>query len=324
MHELLHLLGGAAGEAWRLERGNEVDAREQWIARQPSHEVVVGPRADPGRGGVAVRADRLVQRLPIATRLRGHHQNPLAGEERQVGVEVALDAARQHHQPARDVGVDHELGIGGEERLWQHEPARRRIVERALHPLHGRRLAGGGREAHHEATQAAHALGSHRIPLVGHRRRADLLRFKRLFELAPGGGQPQVIARLVHRLGDAGKSRDHLRIDLARIGLARHLVGTVKAELHRHELVEPADLRVVAGEELEEARLRAGRPLHTPGPQQLATMGDLLEIEEQVVDPEADPLADRGGLRRLEMRAAKADEILRLECLRGQPLDHGG
>ena len=52
-------------------------------------------------------------------------------------------------------------------------------------------------------------------------------------------------------------------------------------------------------------------------------MGHLLQVEQQVVNPEADPLADRGGLCGLEVGAAEADEGLCLEGLGGQPLDHG-
>ena len=56
---------------------------------------------------------------------------------------------------------------------------------------------------------------------------------------------------------------------------------------------------MIAVEELEEARLGAGRSLRSAGPEELATVDDLLEIDEQIVDPQADPLADRRRLRRL-------------------------
>ena len=120
---------------------------------------------------------------------------------------------------------------------------------------------GGGGQAHGEPGDRAHPLGSHRVPLVGHGRRADLLGLERLLDLALVGQQPQVRAEPMRALGDAGERGEHLGIDLARVGLARDRIGLVEAERRGDHAVERLDLGVVAVEQRQEAGLGAGRPL---------------------------------------------------------------
>ena len=69
--------------------------------------------------------------------------------------------------------------------------------------------------------------------------------------------------------------------------------------------IELADLRVVAVEELEEARLRAGRALHAAEGQRGDAMIEIGEVEHEVLHPERRALADGRRLRRLQMRGAE-------------------
>ena len=62
---------------------------------------------------------------------------------------------------------------------------------------------------------------AHRIPLVRHRRRADLLRLERLFDLADRLQHAQVAAELHRARRDAGDDAEHLRVELARVRLSR-------------------------------------------------------------------------------------------------------
>ena len=203
------------------------------------------------------------------------------------------------------------------------QPADGAVVERALQPLGRRGLAGGRRQGQHEPGQRAHPLGPHRVALVGHRRRADLLGLERLLELALVGQQPQVGAEPVRALGDPRQRGQHLGVDLARVGLARDGIGLGEAERLGHHPVERLDLGVVAVEELEEAGLRAGRPLDPQELQLGEPMLDLAQVEDQLVAPERRALADRHELGRLEVGVAQAGQRLVPLGELGQGVDRG-
>ena len=67
---------------------------------------------------------------------------------------------------------------------------------------------------------------------------------------------------------------------------------------------------MVAVEQLHEARLRAGRTLGAEHTQVCDAELDLVQIHQQLVDPEGRALADGGQLCRLEMREAEGRLIL--------------
>src|SRR2546426_11700715 len=81
-----------------------------------------------------------------------------------------------------------------------------------------------------------------------------------------------------------------------------------RSHLLGHPRVEVADLGLVPREQLEEARLGAGRALHAPEPQGLETVDQLLGIQREVLHPQRDPFPDRRELRGLEMRVREARE----------------
>jgi hypothetical protein len=67
------------------------------------------PLAHPRRGGVAVKANRLVELLPIAPRGRGGHQQPLAGQEGEMMLQIASDRTGEHDQTAGDAVEQNQL-----------------------------------------------------------------------------------------------------------------------------------------------------------------------------------------------------------------------
>ena len=164
-------------------------------------------------------------------------------------------------RPAAMCAGEAEDGVGGEERVGEHQAAVRRVVEAALEPLRRRVERTVERIGHEPPRQAAHPLGAHRVALVGHRRRADLVLVERLGELAHALQQAQVGAHLVAALGDAGEQREELAVQLAGVGLAGDRDAAGEAEARGDAAVELAHLGVVAVEQREEARLRAGRAL---------------------------------------------------------------
>ncbi len=137
------------------------------------------------------------------------------------------------------------------------------VVERALEELHACVwLAFGSSDATNRASEAMRSR-AHRVPLVRHRRRADLLALERLLDLAERLEHADVAAELRGARRDAGHDAQHLGVELARVCLARHGNRRGRSPIARHTmLLERAHLRVIAVEELEEARLRARRPLH--------------------------------------------------------------
>lgn len=118
----------------------------------------------------------------------------------------------------------------------------RPVVERALKPLRARGHQRVLLEDHEVARERAHALAPHRVPLVGHRARADLRRLKRLLDLLQVGEQPQVRRHLVRGRAEACQRCERVHVDLARVCLRRDWVRMLEAAQLRHARVERLDL----------------------------------------------------------------------------------
>ena len=73
---------------------------------------------------------------------------------------------------------------------------------------------------------------------------------------------------------------------------------------------EPAAFLMVAVEEFEEARLGAGGSLDAAERDALDLLFDPLEVEQEVLEIETEPLADGGELRRLEVGEAEGGQRL--------------
>ncbi len=108
-------------------------------------------------------------------------------------------------QPVCQVEGQFQARIRREERLRNIESPRSAVVESAFEPLRRRRVRGHLRQVHQESGQPAHALGTHRVPLVRHRRRTDLIGLERLVNLLPMGEESQIRAPLVQALSEPGQ-----------------------------------------------------------------------------------------------------------------------
>jgi hypothetical protein len=201
----------------------------------------------------------LVQHLPVAAASRPFHHQVLGHHERQLAFDVRRDHLFVHDDAADDVVVDQRERIGGEERFRNRDAAVRGVVERSLEPLRRRRERRIQRVDDEVPRQRIHPLGAHRVALVRHRGRTDLLLFERLLDLAQMLQQPHVVRELRRRLREAAERRDDMRVDLPRIRLARHWIAARESDFLRHELFEPVHFLFIAVEEIEERGLGAGR-----------------------------------------------------------------
>ena len=243
-----------------------------------------------------------MQLLAVAAALDGGHHQILRRNERQIIPHELLHDLLVDVQPLRDVLHEPQHAVGGKERLRQADAAVGRIVERALEPLghggHGRVLRVGD----DVSCQRADALAAHGVALVRHGGRADLLVLERLFDLPVMLQQADIRRHAARALADGGQDVQDPAVELARIGLPADRVAAVKAELGRDLPVHLVDLRRIAVKQLDEARLRAGRAAaaeEAEGPQRIL---QLLQIEQQILQPEGRALADGRQLGRLVMR----------------------
>ena len=257
-------------------------------------------------GGDAVLPDGLVQGLPVAALfLDAVHEDVLRREKRQFVRQMLFGHFRVHGQPADDVEVQRQDTVGGEKRLRDADAAVSRVVERALKPLSAGRHGGVLQVADDVPRQGSDALAAHGVALVGHGRGADLAALKRLVHLLEVGQQPDVAGKLRCALCDAGQHLQHLKVHLARIGLAADGVRAGKAHLLADLLLERDDFLLVAVKQGEEARARAGRALAAEELEIAELKLQLLKIHQQVLRPERGALADSRRLCGLKVRVGE-------------------
>ncbi len=247
--------------------------------------------------------------LAIGPALHGADDQRFGGHERQLVAEAAGDPRRMHLQAVHHVLHDHEDGVGREERLGDGQAAIGAVVERALEELHAVREIGVGLEGQHEPGQRRDAFAAHGVPLVCHGRRPDLLLLERLLDLAIRLQHADVAAELGGAGRHAGHHVEHGGIELARVGLSCHRERRPEADRRGHGPLQTAHLVVVAAEQVEERRLRAGGSLHAAARQGIAAVIELGEIEGEVLHPECGAFAHGGGLRGLEVRGPERGQV---------------
>lgn len=305
------LCGGAAGEALggkpgphlvhcQMEIGIGDDGVDQRIGLAAGHCFL---------GLEGQHAETLVQNLAVATAHCGFHQQGLGGHERKLARHACLDRRGDHGQARGDVGREAGDGIGSQEGIGQHQAPVGGIVEATLEPLGGGGQRTVERVGEQSARQPAQPLGAHGIALVGHGRGADLVAVERLGQLADTHQQTNVAAEFVRALGDAGKRREYLAVLLSRVGLAGDREGQLESELLGDRTIEGFDFTVVAAEERQVAGLGACRALGATTAQVVATVCHLAQILEELLQPQAGPLADGGELGGLEVRVSQARRV---------------
>ena len=131
---------------------------------------------------------------------------------------------------------------------------------------------------------------------------------ERLLQLADALQQPDVRSEARGARPDTRERTENPLVDLAGVDLSDDVVDARETE-HLGQLPVELVHPLAVAQELLERRLRAGR---APCPSQSQVVQgriDLIEVEEEVLQPQARPLAHRGGLRGLEVRVAERREI---------------
>ena len=150
-----------------------------------------------------------------------------------------------------------------------------------------------------------------------------MILLERLLDLLAMGQQPQIGRHLVALWADAGEIAEDVGVDLPRIRLPADGVRGVEADLAADQFFQLAHLGVVAVEEFQEARLRAGGAFVAQGLEAGDAMLDFGQVHREIVRPETRPLADGRRLGRLKMGEPEAGQIAVLGGERGQGVDHG-
>ena len=165
------------------------------------------------------------------------------------------------------------------------------------------------RQAHQIAGKRADTFRTHRIALVGHRARSDLIFAERLLDFLEVGEQTDVTGHFVTALRDPGEYREYKEIHLARVGLSAQ--GDRRAEAHflGNEFIQLPDFVMVAVEEFHETGLGAGGAFD-PAERDLADLlGDPLQVHHEILQVKREPFAQRGQLRRLIMGETERGQV---------------
>ena len=119
-----------------------------------------------------------------------------------------------------------------------------------------------------------------------------------------------VVRKLRRALRDAAQHVQHLAVELARVGLAGNGEARLIAQLFGDFAVDLRGHLVIAVEQLEEARLRAGRALRAEQLRLADLILDVLEIHQEFLNPERRALADGRRLGGLEVRESERRQVL--------------
>ena len=316
-NEILGLPGRASGELFRADGVGKLlpGHAEERVRGDAVQQVVLAALLLHDAGSLhGMDADALVELLAVRAALHGVHHDVFRRHERQLAPEMLRDHAGIHDEAVRDVGVQVQDPVHGEERLGDAEALVGGIVQRALEPLGSGRDRGVQAVDDDVAGERRDPLAAHRVPLVSHRGGADLMLLKRLLHLFQMLEQADVVRKFCRTLGDPAQHRQNPAVQLAGIGLPGNGEAGLIPHFFRDFPVERADLFVIPVEQLEKAGLRPGRPfraeeLHLP-----ELVLHILQIHDEILNPERGALPHRGGLRRLKMR----------ECQRWKaPVAHG-
>ena len=115
------------------------------------------------------------------------------------------------------------------------------------------------------ARQCADTLGTHRVALVRHSGRADLVLLERLLYFLQVLQQTQVGCELGSGFCDTGERCERLRVDLAGVGLTGDRNHACKAEIIGNALLQLLNLALVAVKQLQKAGLCAVVPCSPKG-----------------------------------------------------------
>ena len=269
------------------------------------------PSLSRGRGRERAGSDALVQILAIASRSDGGHQDVLGRHERQLVLDVPRDHRRVDDQAGHDVQVQIQDRVDGQEGLAAGRCDGRRCRRASARAIGSRRSARPsrgipsrrGRSSRFARRASDSACRPSPTIRSGRPRTAPPPRAR-----GPAGASRD--AEPMPALGHPGQRRDDLRVELPRVRLTRDGRDRLEPEGVGHSPIQFVDLRVIAVEQGEEARLRPGRPLDAEEGQVVQPTLDVAQVEDQLIRPQGRPLADRDELSGLEMGVSQARQVL--------------
>ena len=141
-----------------------------------------------------------------------------------------------------------------------------------------------------------------------------MLFFERFFQFFAVLQEANIRPGFVRRLPDPAQRRQHLGIDLAGIGLSGDDVAVGEPHLLGDQPVEPVHFVVVAAEQRQETRLRAGGSLHAAESQRLPAVFEFFQIQHEIVTPHRGPFADGRRLGGLQVGETETCLVAVLLC----------
>ncbi len=130
------------------------------------------------------------------------------------------DNLRVNNKPVGHIAVKIQNSVNSQERLRNADPLVGGIVERTLKPLRRSRDAGIQAVHDHVTGQRRDAFAAHRVALICHCRRTDLILFKRFFHFLQMLKQTDVVGEFCGALRDSAENGKNAAVLLAGIGLA--------------------------------------------------------------------------------------------------------
>ncbi len=177
----------------------------------------------------------------------------------------------------------------------------------------------GLREVHDVTSEGADTLTSHGVTLVGHSRRANLamkagvtaylILLEGFLHLLQVGQETDVARELVAGGSDTGEDREDVVVNLTGVCLTRHRNLTRESHQLTHALVELLDLLVVSFKQVQEGGLGTGSALDTTEGEVLVLVLQVLQIEEEVLGPQASTLTNSRAMKEAEERDRKKKDM---------------
>ena len=144
---------------------------------------------------------------------------------------------------------------------------------------------------------------------TNHGRRSNLCALKRLFNLLPVSQVANISRDLLCRRAKASNGIGNDQVDLAGVGLGRHIVASREAELLAEQIVQLVALGRVTVEDLQERGLGASGSLGATELELIADMLDALEIKHEVLCPLSSALAHCDQLCSLQVSVGQSGLI---------------
>ena len=258
-------------------------------------------------------ANPLVQFLSVSACLDAFHHDIFRRHERQFRTNMLGDDLFVDDEIFRDVHINIQNRVDGQERLCIDDTAVCGVVERTLEPLRRRRQSAVYRQRNDVSCESTDTLATHGVALVRHRGRADLILFKRLFDFLHVLQNTDIVGEFISALCDLREYAQNIIIHLTGIGLTGNTVHLVVSHFGDDTILQFLHLFFVAVEKLHEARLRARRALDPAEFDAIFGVDKVFVVHFQILQPKRGAFAHRRELRGLQMGEPERGQILILQ-----------